>query len=245
MTPFTSELRTLSVLMPVYNEAATLPEILERVLKAPVNLDVEVVCVDDGSSDASVEVLRTFAAGDDRVRVVCHETNRGKGAAVRTAVEHMSGDLAIIQDADLEYDPDDYPRVLGPILDGNADVVYGSRFAGGAERRVLLFWHSVGNRVLTALANILNDLNLTDMETCYKAFRGDILRRLRLTASDFRIEPEITTRLARAGVRIYEVPIAYHGRTYAEGKKIRWTDGVLAIGALVKYRFFDREPYRR
>jgi len=241
----TRTMRVLSVLMPVYNESATLPSILDLVLKAPVNLDLEIVCVDDGSSDDSLDILHTWAADDPRVRVVAHGTNRGKGAAIRTAIEHMTGDVVIIQDADLEYDPTDYPRVLGPILERRADAVYGSRFSGSPERRVLLYWHSLGNKVLTGLSNVLNDLNLTDMETCYKAFTVDVLARLRLTATDFRIEPEITTRLAAAGVRIYEVPISYHGRTYAEGKKIRWTDGVLAILALFKYRFIDREPFRR
>ncbi|MFQ5554071.1 MAG: glycosyltransferase family 2 protein [Acidimicrobiia bacterium] len=239
-----TDIRTLSVVMPVFNEAETLPLILERVLKASVNLDLEIVCVDDGSSDASSMVLDEWAERDPRIRVVRHATNRGKGAAVRTAIEHITGDVAIIQDADLEYDPADYAAVLGPILAGSADVVYGSRFAGGAERRVQLFWHGLGNRILTMLANALNDLDLTDMETCYKAFRTDILTRLRLTASDFRIEPEITSRLAGAKMRIYEVPVSYHGRTYSQGKKIRWTDGVLAVVALFKYRFVDREPYR-
>ncbi len=236
--------RVLSVLIPVYNEEATLPALLDQVLKTPVNLELEVVCVDDGSADRTLDILRERAAEDDRIKVVAHDRNRGKGAAVRTAIDHSTGDIAVVQDADLEYDPAEYPRLIAPILDGRADVVYGSRFAGGAERRVLYFWHDLGNRVLTALSNVLNDLNLTDMETCYKVFRGDLLRSLWLTADDFRIEPEFTSRIAAAKAKIYEVPISYHGRTYAEGKKIRWTDGVLAIAAIFRYRFVDRRIYR-
>jgi glycosyltransferase involved in cell wall biosynthesis len=230
--------------MPVYNEAATVSVTLDRVLKSPVNLELEVVCVDDGSTDESLRVLCERAADDRRIVVVAHERNRGKGAAIRSAIDHMSGDLAIIQDADLEYDPVEFPGLLAPIIDGRADVVYGSRFAGGPERRVLFFWHDLGNRALTLLCNVLNDVNLTDMETCYKAFRADLLRSLWLSANDFRIEPELTSRVAAANARIYEVPISYHGRTYEEGKKIGWTDGLLAVGALVRYRFLDRRIYR-
>jgi SAM-dependent methyltransferase len=163
----------------------------------------------------------------------------GKGKAIRTAIEHMTGDIAIIQDGDLEYDPEDYPKILAPILEGKADAVYGSRFAASAERRVLLYWHSTGNKALTALSNMTNDLNLTDMETCYKAVRGDILKSLRLTSDRFGFEPEITSRLAAWGARIYEVPISYHGRTYAEGKNIGWKDGLQAMGLILKFRFLD------
>ena len=244
MSAHASTPQVLSILVPVYNEETTLPTLLERVLKCSVNLELEIVCVDDGSADRSLEILREWAADDPRIVVVAHDANRGKGAAVRSAIDAMSGDVALIQDADLEYDPAEYGRLLAPILSGDADVVYGSRFAGSAERRVLYFWHSLGNKTLTGLTNVLNNLNLTDMETCYKAFRGDFLRSLRLTANDFRIEAELTTRSAAARARIYEIPISYHGRTYAEGKKIRWTDGVLAILAIFRYRFFDRRIYR-
>lgn len=230
---------TLSVLMPVYNESRTLAEIVGRVLASPVGLDIELVAVDDGSSDDSVEVLHKLAADDQRIKVVVQPHNMGKGKAVRTAIEHMTGDIAIVQDADLEYDPDEYPKVLKPILDGRADAVYGSRFATSEERRVLFYWHSLGNKVLTGLSNMANDLNLTDMETCYKAVRGDILKQLRLTSDRFGIEPEITARLAAWGARIYEVPISYHGRTYAEGKNIGWRDGVQALWLIFKFRFLD------
>jgi glycosyltransferase involved in cell wall biosynthesis len=229
----------LSVLMPVYNESRTLRTIVRRVLDAPVDLEIEIVAVDDESSDDSLAILEELAAADDRIKVHSHPTNRGKGAAIRTAIANMTGDLAIIQDADLEYDPEDYPRVLAPLVDGRADAVYGSRFAASEQRRVLLFWHSLGNRTLTALSNMANDLNLTDMETCYKAFRTDVLANLRLTSERFGIEPEITARLAQWGARIYEVPISYHGRTYAEGKSIGWRDGVQALWLIFKFRFLD------
>lgn len=229
----------LSVLMPVYNESRTLTEIIRRVLASPVSLDIELVAVDDGSSDDSVEILEKYAAEDERIKVIVQPHNMGKGKAIRTAIEHMTGDVAIVQDADLEYDPDDYEKVLAPILEGKADAVFGSRFAASEERRVLFFWHSLGNRVLTALSNMACDLNLTDMETCYKAVRGDLLKSLRLTSDRFGIEPEITARLAAWGARIYEVPISYHGRTYAEGKNIGWRDGLQAIWLIFKYRFLD------
>jgi glycosyltransferase involved in cell wall biosynthesis len=225
--------------MPVYNEARTLRTIVEQVLAAPVDLEIELVAVDDASSDGSLAVLEELAVLDDRIKVFSHPVNRGKGAAIRTAIERMAGDIAIVQDADLEYDPNDYPKVLKPILDGRADAVYGSRFAASDERRVLFFWHSLGNKLLTALSNMANDLNLTDMETCYKAVRADVLKKLRLTSERFGIEPEITARLAQWGARIYEVPISYHGRTYAEGKNVGWKDGVQALWLIFKFRFLD------
>jgi glycosyltransferase involved in cell wall biosynthesis len=230
---------TLSVLIPVYNEARTLRTLIGRVLASPVAADLELVCVDDASTDQSLEILHELAAGDPRVKVVAQPRNMGKGKAIRTAITHMTGDVAIIQDADLEYDPEDYPKVIGPILDGKADAVYGSRFAASEVRRVLFFWHALGNRVLTALSNMANDLNLTDMETCYKAVRGDLLKGLRLTSDRFGLEPEITARLAQWGARIYEVPISYHGRTYAEGKNIGWRDGLEALWLILKFRFID------
>jgi SAM-dependent methyltransferase len=235
-------MQKLSVLMPVYNEARTLTSIIDRVLAAPVPLEIEIVAVDDGSSDDSVEILTKRAADDDRVRVVVQPHNMGKGRAIRTAIEHMTGDVAIVQDADLEYDPGDYPKVLQPILDGHADAVYGSRFAASQERRILLYWHSVGNKLLTALSNMANNINLTDMETCYKAVRADVLTQLRLTSDRFGFEPEITARLAQWGARIYEVPISYHGRTYAEGKNIGWRDGLQALWLILKFRFLDTRP---
>ncbi|HUG08911.1 MAG TPA: glycosyltransferase [Acidimicrobiia bacterium] len=229
----------LSVLMPVYNESRTLRTIVGKVLDAPVDMEIELVCVDDCSTDNSLQVLKEMAASDDRVRVIVQPHNMGKGRAIRTAIEHMTGDVAIIQDADLEYDPADYPLVLAPIVQGRADAVYGSRFASSEQRRVLFFWHALGNRLLTLMSNMANDLNLTDMETCYKAIRADVLRRLRLTSDRFGLEPEITARLAQWGARIYEVPISYHGRTYAEGKNIGWRDGVEAVWLIIKFRFVD------
>ncbi len=229
----------LSVLMPVYNESRTLRTIVEKVLAAPVDIEIELVCVDDCSKDDSLEILRELAEQDDRIKVFAQPVNMGKGKAIRTAIDKMTGDIAIIQDADLEYDPDEYPLVLAPLLEGRADAVYGSRFASSEQRRVLFFWHSLGNKLLTLLSNMANDLNLTDMETCYKAVRADVLKRLRLTSDRFGLEPEITARLASWGARIYEVPISYHGRTYAEGKNIGWRDGVEAIWLIFKFRFLD------
>ena len=230
---------TLSVLMPVYNESRTLRTIVERVLASPVDCEIELVCVDDCSRDNSLEILRELATRDDRIKVIAQPVNMGKGKAIRTAIDNMTGDIGIIQDADLEYDPEEYPRVIRPLLDGKADAVFGSRFASSEVRRVLFFWHALGNRVLTMFSNMANDLNLTDMETCYKAVRGDVLKRLRLTSDRFGLEPELTARLAQWGARIYEVPISYHGRTYAEGKNIGWRDGVEALWLIFKFRFLD------
>lgn len=229
----------LSVLMPVYNESRTLRTIVKRVLSSPVDMDLEVICVNDGSSDGSLEILRRLAADDERIVVVDQPHNMGKGKAIRTAIDHMTGDIGIIQDADLEYDPNEYAKVIAPIRRGLADAVYGSRFASSGARRVLFFWHALGNRLLTMLSNMANDLNLTDMETCYKAVRGDLLKSLRFTSDRFGFEPEITARLAQWGARIYEVPIDYHGRTYAEGKNIGWRDGVEALWLIFKFRFLD------
>jgi len=229
----------LSVLMPVYNEARTLRTIVGRVLASPIDLDIELICVDDCSKDNSLAILHELAADDPRIRVIAQPENMGKGKAIRTAIENMTGDIGIVQDGDLEYDPTEYPKMINPILEGKADAVYGSRFAASAERRVLFFWHSMGNKLLTALSNMANDINLTDMETCYKAVRADVLHDLRLTSDRFGIEPEITARLARYGARIYEVPISYHGRTYAEGKSIGWRDGVQALWLIFKFRLVD------
>lgn len=232
-------MKTLSVLMPVYNESRTLRTIVGRVLDSPVDLDIELICVDDCSSDDSLEILNELAASDPRIKVIAQPVNMGKGKAIRTAIDAMTGDIGIVQDADLEYDPEEYSKVIEPILQGKADAVYGSRFASSEVRRVLFFWHALGNRVLTAFSNMANDLNLTDMETCYKAVRADVMKRLRLTSDRFGLEPEITARLGQWGARIYEVPISYHGRTYAEGKNIGWKDGVEALWLIFKFRFLD------
>ena len=228
----------LSVLMPVFNEYSTLREIVARVFAAPVPVEVELVIVDDCSTDGSWELIQELAAGDERIRIARHERNRGKGAAIRTAIGHVTGEVTIIQDADLEYDPQEYPLLLTPILDGKADAVFGSRFAGH-PRRVLFFWHSLVNKVLTLISNMVNDHNLTDMESGYKMVRSDILKRLRLSAETFTFEPELTCRLAQWGARIYEVPISYVGRTYEEGKKIRAIDGLRAIGQILYCKLID------
>src|SRR3972149_5582618 len=221
----------ISIIMPVYNEKRYIEEIINRVLKT--DIEKELIIVDDFSTDGTRDILSRVGANRG-IKIIYHERNKGKGMAIRTALKVVSGDVVIIQDADLEYDPREYPRLLEPILDGRADAVFGSRFLGGPHR-VLYFWHSVGNFVLTTFSNMLTNLNLTDMETCYKAIKGDLARSLRLTADRFGFEPEVTARLAQARARIFEVPIAYSGRTYAEGKKIGWKDGVAAISHLVRF----------
>jgi glycosyltransferase involved in cell wall biosynthesis len=227
----------LSVVIPAYNERHTVADLLRRVAEAPLpdGLELEMLVVDDGSSDGTRELLRELEAkADPPFRLIEHPRNRGKGAALRTGFEHAAGDVVLVQDADLEYNPRDYPVLLQPILEDEADVVYGSRFLGGPHR-VMFFWHYVGNRLLTTMSNMFTDLNLSDMETCYKVFRAEVLGRLNLVSNRFGIEPEITAKIAKAKVRIYEVPISYHGRTYAEGKKIGWRDGVSAIWAILRY----------
>jgi glycosyltransferase involved in cell wall biosynthesis len=226
----------VSVVMPVYNEARTIREVLGLVLaQRPVQ---ELIVVDDASTDGSWHALSEAAKTDPRVRLFRHEKNQGKGAALATGIAHATAPIVIIQDADLEYDPTEYHLLLRPILTRKADVVYGSRFIGSGEHRVLYFWHSIGNRVLTMLSNMATNLNLSDMETCYKVFRREILERVRIQEKRFGFEPEITAKVAKLGVRIYEVPISYHGRTYAEGKKINWKDGVRALWCIVKYSWF-------
>ena len=223
----------LSIIIPCYNENQSLRELIERVNRAPVD-NTEIILVDDASDDGTTELIRSdIAAKVDAV--VYHAHNMGKGAAIRSGLAKVTGDIVIIQDADLEYDPAEYPKLIAPILDGRADVVFGSRFTGGGPHRVHLFWHYVGNRFLTLLSNMVTNLNLTDVETCYKLFRTDVLRRIELQEDRFGIEPEMTAKIARLNVRIYEVGISYWGRTYAEGKKIHWRDGVEALSCIIKY----------
>ncbi len=223
----------LSVIMPVYNEASTVEEVIRKVLQQP---EVEeLITVNDASSDGTSEVLHRLASELPKMRVFDHKVNQGKGAALRTGISHATASYVIIQDADLEYNPEEYPVLLKPILDGKADVVFGSRFIGGEAHRVLYFWHSVGNNFLTLLSNMFTNLNLTDMETCYKVFRREIIQGIRIEENRFGFEPEITAKVARLGVRIYEVAVSYSGRTYAEGKKIGWKDGLSAIRCILKY----------
>jgi glycosyltransferase involved in cell wall biosynthesis len=225
----------LSVVIPVYNEQATLLELLRQV--RAVDLPKEIIIVDDCSTDATRDLLAKLPPSED-LRVLLQPRNMGKGAALRRGFEAVTGDIVVVQDADLEYDPSEYAVLIQPILANKADVVYGSRFLGGPHR-VLLFWHSVANKVLTTLSNMLTDLNLTDMETCYKVFRADLIRRIRLREDRFGFEPEFTAKIARARARVFEVPISYNGRDYSEGKKINWKDGIAAIYFIIKYRFVD------
>jgi glycosyltransferase involved in cell wall biosynthesis len=223
----------LSIVMPVYNERRTLHAVIERVLAVP--LDTELICVDDGSSDGSREILSELQTRHSNLRVLLQPKNMGKGAALRRGIQEATGDFVIIQDADLEYDPADYPSLLDPLIQGKADVVYGSRFLGSRPHRVLYFWHSVGNRLLTLLSNCLTNINLSDMETCYKVFRREIIQAIPIEENRFGFEPEITVKVAKRHLRIYEVGISYWGRTYEEGKKIGWKDGFRALWCLLKY----------
>jgi len=230
----------LSVVMPVYNEEATLRCVIERVLS--VGLEVELLCVDDGSTDGSRETLSEIEKQRPEIRVFLQSHNMGKGAALRRGIQEATGDYVIIQDADLEYDPNDYRRLLEPLEGGQADVVYGSRFLGAGPHRVLYFWHSVANFFLTLLSNMITNLNMTDMETCYKVFRREVIQSIPLEEDRFGFEPEVTVKIAKRQLRVYEVGISYWGRTYAEGKKIGWKDGLRALWCLVKYAV--KEPTR-
>ncbi len=241
----TAPLRLLTIVIPVFNEESFIEAILDRVVgvdMAQFGLEKEIIIVDDSSTDGTPERLLEWG-NRNGVRVIRHEHNMGKGAALRTGFKEAKGDIVLVQDADLEYNPLDYPKLLGPIIAGEADVVFGSRFAGGDPHRVLYFWHYFGNRLLTLFSNMFTDLNLTDMETCYKVFRAEILRKLTIKENRFGIEPEITAkvaRLARRGAcRIYEVGISYSGRTYQEGKKITWKDGMRAVYCILKYNLFQ------
>jgi glycosyltransferase involved in cell wall biosynthesis len=230
---------TLSILVPLYNEEEFIGPLLERVLAAPLppGLAREIVVVDDGSTDGSAEIAEALAAEHAEIRLIRHQRNRGKGAAVKTALAAASGEFAVVQDADLEYDPREYPKLLNPLLEGKADAVYGSRFMISGERRVLYFWHALANHLLTGLCNVVADLNLTDMETCYKAFRTSLVRSIPIRSERFGIEPELTIKLARREVRIYETPVSYHGRTYEEGKKIGLRDAFEAVFVVLRYAF--------
>jgi len=236
LTPMPLESRVLSVLIPVFNERNTIEVILDQVRSVPVRQ--QIICVDDFSTDGTRAILQRLK-DEGRIDVlILHDHNRGKGSAIRTALAASTGNVVIVQDADLEYDPADWPAMLDPIMEGRADAVFGSRFLGGPHR-VLYFWHSVGNFMLTTFSNMLTNLNLTDMETCYKAITGDLARSLTLTSERFGFEPEVTAQLAKRRARIFEVPISYSGRTYAEGKKIGWRDGVAAIGHIIRFNLLS------
>ncbi len=230
---------TVSVLIPVYNERHTIERVVERVRSLGVK--TQIVLVDDFSVDGTRDILKRLAETDKNLTIRFHEVNRGKGAAIRTALAEATGEVTIIQDADMEYDPVEYPRLLAPIESGVADVVYGSRFLGGPHR-VLFFWHQLGNQVLTLLSNVMTNLNLTDMETGYKMFRTDVMKAMRLTSDRFGFEPEVTARVAQMRCRVYELPISYWGREYDEGKKITWRDGVAALWHIFKFNVLDRMP---
>lgn len=228
-----SSVQTLSVIVPAFNEESSIAAVLDRVKRC--GIECEIVVVDDGSTDGTSTVL----GGIEGITLLRHERNRGKGAAIRTALSQISGDIILIQDADMEYDPRDYPKLLGPVIEGNADVVYGARFGGEGAHRVLFFWHMLGNRLLTFISNMLTNLNLTDMETGYKVFTKDVARKLAIREDRFGFEPEFTAKVARMGARIFEIGISYTGRTYTEGKKIGWRDGISALRCIILYNIFN------
>ena len=228
----------LSIVIPCFNEKATILELIDAVQSAPIQ-DKQIIIVDDGSTDGTREILKGIV-GEDDIDIIYHETNKGKGAALSTGFAAATGDICIVQDADLEYDPQEFPIVIQPILDGKADVVFGSRFQSGRPHRVVYFWHRIGNGLLTLLSNIFTDLNLTDMETCYKAFKREVIQSITIQENRFGFEPEVTAKISRRNLRIYEVGISYYGRTYSEGKKIGWKDGVRAIYCILKYNIWNR-----
>ena len=228
----------LSIVIPCFNEKATILELINAVRSAPIQ-DKQIIIVDDGSTDGTREILKGIQ-GEDDIDIIYHETNKGKGAALSTGFAAATGDICIVQDADLEYDPQEFPLVIQPILDGKADVVFGSRFQSGRPHRVVYFWHRIGNGLLTLLSNIFTDLNLTDMETCYKAFKREVIQSITIQENRFGFEPEVTAKISRRNLRIYEVGISYYGRTYSEGKKIGWKDGVRAIYCILKYNTWNR-----
>ena len=228
----------LSIVIPCFNEKATILELIGAVQSAPIQ-EKQIIIVDDGSIDGTREILKGIQ-GEDYIDIIYHETNKGKGAALSTGFAAATGDICIVQDADLEYDPQEFPTVIQPILDGKADVVFGSRFQSGRPHRVVYFWHRIGNGLLTLLSNIFTDLNLTDMETCYKAFKREVIQSITIQENRFGFEPEVTAKISRRNLRIYEVGISYYGRTYSEGKKIGWKDGVRAIYCILKYNTWNR-----
>ena len=230
----------VSVIIPVFNERLTLESLVDKVRQvdlSPLNLTMEIIVIDDCSLDGTLDVAQKLA-GEGKIRLIRHDKNQGKGAALHTGFQKAQGEIILIQDADLEYEPEEYPRLLRPIVEGKADVVYGSRFVGGEPHRVLYFWHYIGNRFLTLLSNTLTNLNLSDMETCYKVFRTQVLRSIQLKEKRFGFEPEVTAKISRLGCKIYEVGISYTGRTYDEGKKINWKDGLRALWCIFKYALF-------
>jgi len=231
----------LSIIIPVFNEEKTIQEVIESVLNAPLPLeikDIEIIIVNDCSTDNTSNILKSIK--NDKIKIIHHSKNQGKGAAIRTGIENITGDIVIIQDADLEYDPNEYPNLLDPIIRDKADVVYGSRFLGSGPHRVVYYWHYIGNNILTTISNMFTNINLTDMETCYKVFRKEIIKKIKIKENRFGFEPEITAKIAKLKCRIYEVGISYYGRTYEEGKKINWKDGVRAIWCILKYNLISK-----
>lgn len=230
----------ISIVIPVYNEESTIHAVIDKVISVPLQYEKEIIIVDDCSTDKTKEILQdVIQTNGSALKVIYHNKNKGKGAALKTGFASAGGDIIIIQDADLEYDPVEYPKLIKPILDGKADVVYGSRFSGEGPHRILYFWHYVGNKFLTILSNMFTNLNLSDMETCYKVFRREVLSKIDIKEKGFGFEPEITAKIAKSGCRVYEVGISYYGRTYTEGKKIKWTDGIKAFWCIIKYGLFS------